>query len=253
MKLKIKDLITMISDKSLASTNQDIIDTINFTMNNFKLLLLNHEIGDVARWIIWRNKINYYGPFGPDKDDYSGKYASRRYSRGRKVFVDFGADNISSELCYAHPCIILYDFPNGSVVIPITEEERIVDKKRVKKTYDSEIEKLLIRVPESKPIFPENSILLVNRIKFIDKNRILNDLGVSIPNELLKDVEEKVARYFSPDIFHKKEFSEKECTTLKDEKQILESKNLELEKEVARLTKLLEEKELKLSKFEKIS
>jgi hypothetical protein len=70
-----------------------------------KNLVEPHTAKKVIPFILWQNVWNEFGFFGSQKDGKRRREATKKYSRGRKVFVDLGY-NISHEKSEPHPAIV---------------------------------------------------------------------------------------------------------------------------------------------------
>lgn len=210
-----------------------------------KNLVEPHTAKKVIPFILWQNMWNEFGFFGSQKDGKRRREATKKYSRGRKVFVDLGY-NISHEKSEPHPAIVLFNFVNLLVVIPTTSN----DNSKITR-MEQNIQKMDLVVPADGVIFPKETILQLHQIRMISKNRIITDLGCSITDyipddswidrintelkcpgliphgtNLLKVLEMKICAHYSPDVFSQLLKLRKEIQELEEKYQTL-SRQLE--------------------------
>jgi hypothetical protein len=221
-------------------------------------LLENFSINEIIPFIFWNDFWNDCGIYGPNRDTAVRPQTSLRYSRGRKVFVDFGCSNIGKETSLPHPAFIIYNFAETAIVVPTTSDDG--------STFTPEMESALIRCKGDKIIFPNDTIINLHQIRVISKNRIIRDLNCDarsyiltndavdelnrrlpssiIPHgiDLQKCIEFKLAHLYAPDIFFK-------FIGLKKE---LDSKEHELKIKTGELDKKTEDYKSLKSEYEKL-
>ncbi|GIM27774.1 hypothetical protein CPJCM30710_04400 [Clostridium polyendosporum] len=200
-------------------SNELVADRLKYTFNDTKKLLDSANIKDIIPFIIWNDTWNQYGIYGPKKDESYRPQAKLRYSKGRKVFVDFGCGNIGWETSLPHPAFILYNFAKTAVVIPTTSDDG--------SNFSNEMELSLIRCRKDNNVFPCDSLINLNQIRVISKNRILKDLNCSAQDYMLSNetvdelnsklpdpiipynidlkqcIEIKIAHLYAKDVFNK--------------------------------------------------
>jgi len=140
-------------------------------------LIKDKKCKDVIPYILWNNFVNDKGTLAPKT-----KIQYKRYVWGQKVFVDFGATNIQTELSFPHPAIVLFNFANTVIIVPTTTDDKTSD-------FSEDIEESIIKVKSDNAIFPKNSVINIHQIMSIHKERIINDLGVNVKNYIMDKVE----------------------------------------------------------------
>lgn len=191
------------------------------------------------KMILWQGILNQYGIYGNKKgsdrkfykknpltgDTEETTYASKSFSRGKVLSIDFGTSNIDYEFSLTHTGIVIADYPNLVVVIPVTSQS---DTK-----YDSLPEKIKeAMVPIAKsdyPLFENDSYALLHHIRSVSKNRITKIIGSISKTKLMDQLEQKL--YEQHSVFIKKKNDEK-IKELECKIQELENKNEELRKEI---------------------
>lgn len=170
--------------KNVDKVNMELLLTLNESID----LVQDVKCKDAVPYIIWNDFLNENGTLAPKKDK-----TYNRYVWGRKVFVDFGMTNIQTELSYPHPAIILYNFANTAIVIPITTDDKITG-------FTSDIERCIVKVKADNKIFPHDSIINMHQMCSIHKERIIKDLGCNV-KEFVLDAKE-IARLNSYEEYH---------------------------------------------------
>jgi mRNA-degrading endonuclease toxin of MazEF toxin-antitoxin module len=218
-------------------------------LQDTRTLVEPQPVSDVIPFILWQNQWNDIGFFGPKKNARYRKEAERKYSRGRKVFVDLGY-NIGQEGAMPHPCIVLYNFIDLLIVVPTTSNtgHKISN-------MEPDIQKVNLVVPKDGIIFPNETIIQLHQIRVVSKNRILKDLncnvrdyipmnewidqvnvGLKAPGlipygtDLQKVLEMKVCFHYAPDVFHQMLRLRQQVETLEQEKRTLTHQLDELRK-----------------------
>lgn len=150
--------------KNIDKVNMELLLTLNESVD----LIQDVKCKDSVPFIIWNDFLNKNGTLAPK----AGK-TYNRYVWGRKVFVDFGMTNIQTELSYPHPAILLYNFANTAIVIPITTDDKTTG-------FTPDIEECIIKVKSDNKIFPHDSIINIHQMCSIHKERIIKDLGCNV-------------------------------------------------------------------------
>ncbi|OEF98949.1 hypothetical protein BHF71_10585 [Vulcanibacillus modesticaldus] len=190
----IKGKLEQNCEKLNLSLNDNFIinNELDRTINNSNEILKNLPLLDIINFISWNDVWNKYGIYGSKKQEQRNNFSSKSYSRGRLLLIDYGHHNIGLEFSYEHIGVVLKDFGNLILVLPVTSDRG--------KRYPSKIENTIIRVKsEEYNQFDNDSILLLHQITSIGKNRIIKDLFQNISRtELFKKVEEKLIQIYSP-------------------------------------------------------
>lgn len=165
----------------IASTNADFDKQIQFTLNDSKKMLGTKKICEVTPFIFWNDFWNQFGIYSPGRDSMKDAASSNRYSRGRKVFVDFGCSNVGKETSLPHPAFIIYNFAETAIVVPTTSDDGSV--------FSREMEPALIRCKKDGKIFPADTLINLHQIRVISKNRIIKDLKCDARDYIVTDEE----------------------------------------------------------------
>jgi len=161
------------SVKKVDNVNMELLLTLDETTK----LLQNNKCKDIVPYILWNDLLNKSGTFTE-----KNKKKYNRYKWGDKVFVDFGATNIQTELSYPHPAILLYNLANTAIVVPTTTDDRPIN-------FTDDIEGCIIKVKSDGIIFPNDSIINVHQICSVHKERIINDLKCNVASYTICDNE----------------------------------------------------------------
>ncbi len=228
----------------ITTSNTFVNQQLNTTINDSNDLLRQQLIKDTIPFILWNDTWNEYGVYGSKRNSPARKYSNYRYSRGRKIFVEFGCGNIGREISLPHPAFVVYNFPKTAVIVPTTSDDGSPFSKKIKKA--------LIRCPSDGQVFPKDSLINLHQITMISKNRILNDLNCSASQYNLPDssvdeinknigkdlieygidlkecIELKLAHLYAPDIFFK-------LFQYKEEVEKLKNKNNQLQNTIEQL------------------
>ncbi|MCQ6281075.1 type II toxin-antitoxin system PemK/MazF family toxin [Bacillus sp. EB600] len=201
----------------IVSQEKDVANQLRYTLNDTSSILDNNLVKEVVPFIFWNDTWNKIGFFGLSKNHPVRAVSGKRYSRGRKVFVDFGL-NAGRESSLPHPAIVIHNFKDLVLVAPTTsEDDGLLDK---------EIEKVIISVPKDGIVFPQDTIIELHQMRCVSKNRIINDLNCNVdqyivPNDTVDElnkkmkttvipyganlkqvIEAKLCYHYAPDIFH---------------------------------------------------
>ncbi|MET3505626.1 type II toxin-antitoxin system PemK/MazF family toxin [Halalkalibacter oceani] len=203
--------------KSFVELHLKINESLKKTLN----VIENQDLINASKFVRWNDDWNEYGIYG-SKREVLKEVASKTYSRGRILFIDFGHHNIGREFSHNHAGVVLKDFGSVIEVLPITSDKG--------KKFSSDIEKAIIRVKKADyNQFDNNSILLTHQIQSISKNRIIKDLHKTIAKtELMVQIEERLSFTYAP-YYSKKQ---------NDEINSLSEKVLQLEEEIRIMSEL---------------
>jgi len=165
------------------STSDDefVSSQLNDTLGQSKNSISNYTLEKTIPFVLWNDSWNNYGVFGLKSNE---KKQYWRYSGGQIVHVDFGCGNIKTELSFPHPAIILYNFAQTAIVIPITTDDK-------KTAFDDEIENVIIKVKSKENSIPNDSIINIHQLKAIHKERIINKLKYNVKKYIVDDQEIK--------------------------------------------------------------
>lgn len=151
------------------------------------------SIQDVATWLL-------------DKDTWldfedNGNQPYPQLGKGRVINVNPGIDNIGREQRYVHMHIVLAEYKETFIGVPITNAK--IEKN--KPVLRNELE-VLLKDPKYKKPFkefrcPKPSVVDLRNIRGFDKKRIVEDKlyssGRSIPNTYKRNIEQAILRLFT--------------------------------------------------------
>ncbi|WAH38140.1 type II toxin-antitoxin system PemK/MazF family toxin [Alicyclobacillus dauci] len=158
--------------------DQYVSDELDSTLHGEKDLLENKQIKKVVPHILFKDFWNTYGILGPLRDDDPKK----RYSRGRKIYVDFGTGNIGKEASLPHPAFVLMNMAQTVIVVPTHSDE---DAKA--EAYSEEVKKATIWCPKDGVIFPKDTTINMYDIRSVSKHRVINDLKCDAEDYIMPD------------------------------------------------------------------
>jgi PemK-like, MazF-like toxin of type II toxin-antitoxin system len=233
------------------STNGTVNHQLRNTLADTRVLLESKNLKEVIPYIIWNDLWNEIGVFGPLRNRPKNTSLSIRFTRGRKIFVDFGY-NAGKELSMPHPAIVLHNFSDFLVVIPTNKDDN--------PNLSKDIQKVVLQVPKDSNIFPQDTMISLHQIRIVAKNRIIRDLGCNvqdyiIPNDtidhinrgfnmstpvlsygtnLKQAIETKITYHYSPDVFH-------HMLRLETKNQVLELENETLKEEIKQMKEAMSE------------
>lgn len=224
--------------KHATSSNTLVEEQLHLTLSHSKEMMGSQNLENTIPFILWNDYWNKVGIYGSHRDIAFRPTSSLRYTRGRKVYVDFGC-NVGKETSIPHPAIVIYNFAETMIVVPTTSDDG--------SPFTEEMENALIHCPKDGNIFPQDTIINLHQIRCISKNRIISDLQCSVqdyflPNQKIDElnrrighmiipyranlktcIEIKLTHLYSPNVFH-------ELRTSNRQIEILEERIFELEK-----------------------
>ncbi|MBL4952201.1 type II toxin-antitoxin system PemK/MazF family toxin [Neobacillus sp. YIM B02564] len=178
--------------KKVVLHEQTVSSQLRYTLSDTRNVLEQKTVENVVPYILWNDTWNKIGFFGPDKDHPTTHHAGKRYSRGRKVFVDFGL-NAGREASLPHPAIVIQNFKDLVLVAPTTSNDG--------GALDPSIEKVILSVPGDGVIFPQDTLIELHQMRCVAKNRIINDLKVNVdqyivPNRVVDTLNQQMKNAF---------------------------------------------------------
>lgn len=172
----------------------ELKNEIKNVLDDTKIILYKQSREDAIKYILWQGLLNRYGIlgsnrrqhrlFGQDKTDY---YA-QEYQHGDIVSIDFGTSNIGSEFSFTHTALVLHEFTDFLIVIPITTAK---DGRLENKPLDEQESTFVIHKSDFSFI-EADSYVLIYQIKSISKNRITKRIGNITGSKFLCDVDSEV-------------------------------------------------------------
>jgi mRNA-degrading endonuclease toxin of MazEF toxin-antitoxin module len=184
-KLKTSNLTAILGDKKIdkkqkASTSLIVCSELNNLFNDMKIMLLNQNIEDSIKYILWQGLLNRYGIFGYQRNNIRkfGKeqditYSDKTYECGDLLSIDFGTSNFGNEFSFTHSAYVVSDFTDYIIVVPITScgEGRLESK-----PLDGQEATILLSKEEFK-VLANDSYALTYQIRSVTKSRITKYIG----------------------------------------------------------------------------
>lgn len=203
------------------STDIKIIKDITTIISKINNKIAQSSIQDAATWLLEKDDWLSFEESGPEHYPQLG--------RGRVINVNPGIDNIGREQRYIHMYIVLAEYKETFVGVPITNAKI----KNNKPVLRNEMEVLLINPNYKKPYkefrCPKPSVVDLRNIRGFDKKRIVKDslykTGRFIPDTYKSDIDNAILKLF---IFNQDKLI---VNLIKD----LAEENLNLKKELDRI------------------
>jgi mRNA-degrading endonuclease toxin of MazEF toxin-antitoxin module len=202
----------------------ELANTIRDTLDLFD----NLSAEEAAQFILWHDLWLDFGTYGVKRrSERTPGFSFNRWDRGQIISVDFGL-NIGKEFSFMHPAIVVTNFYDFVIVVPLTGDEGPIPK-----TYPKDIDGAMLRVKKTDPRLIDkttglqiqlnkDSIAMVPHVRCISKNRIRNNTGINIANTpFFEEIQDTLYRYLCSDLVKKHELNVKELEaqieTLKQE------------------------------------
>ena len=203
------------------SSSEDMFEFFKVQNNTFKFIK-NLSLYDLSSWVI-------------SKHSFLNKAKSKKnyisYKRGTIVLADFGV-NFNSEISYNHPGVVLNQTSDKVLVAPCSTG-------RLRKAFKDPNDPATIYpqylIGEKTHGFTKKTVILLDDVRWISKNRILNSFNI-VDSNLFKKIQDSFLNIFA-DFYTKKIET---LTQLKDS-QLQEIENLKLK---------IEENEKIIKKFQ---
>ena len=236
-KFKASSVISMLkrfTDEEKNKKSQSCLelkDEIKNVLDDTKIILYRQSREDAIKYILWQGLLNKYGIFGSNRRQHRlfGQnkidYYSQEYQHGDIVSIDFGTSNIGNEFSFTHTALVLHEFTDFLIVIPITTAK---DGRLEKKPLDEQESTFVIRKNDFSFI-ESDSYVLIYQLKSISKNRITKRIGNISGSKFLCDIDSEVFNILLDPL--SKKFSE-EITNLNikisDYENIIEEKDAKI-------------------------
>jgi mRNA-degrading endonuclease toxin of MazEF toxin-antitoxin module len=198
-KLNVHNLISVLKDnfinkKQKASTSPVIRSELENLFQDMETMLLNQNIEESVKYILWQGLLNRYGIFGYDRNTVrmfgvnKTSYSDKTYKRGDVLSIDFGASNLGNEFSYTHLGIVINDYTDYSVIVPLTsfKEERLESKPEDQKNAT------MLLYKEDYNFLEDDSLVLIYQIRSISKNRITKYIGRVDDSEFFDNIFSKM-------------------------------------------------------------
>ncbi|NFF80839.1 type II toxin-antitoxin system PemK/MazF family toxin [Clostridium botulinum] len=240
--------------RNITSTNEIMMNEIEKILVATKDNIINAEIEKAINW-------SYYKNTWLKNESKSLKNKFYNYERGDIIIsLDLGTLNIGTEIRYPHPCVVLYDNNEDWIIVtPITAAQ--IDKS-VGKPIIHEFE-VYIDEQKKKPRnerefhFKKKSVIQVDQIYRVSKNRAVNKKRMKLREDLLNQIDNVILQKYIPKkhkLFEKMkelnlDISNKLNNEIKNNELLIKQIN-ENEKEITSLKNKIEE--LKKSNLKKI-
>lgn len=234
----LKELSDIDKTKKAQSSNE-IKEEIKNVLEDTKVLLYRQTREDAIKYVLWQGLLNQYGIFGT-KRSYKrefGKekicYYNQSYLHGDLVSIDFGTSNVGSEFSFTHTALVMHDYTDYLIVIPITscKEGRLENKPN-----DEQLSTIIIEKDKFKFIESDSYILLY-QIRSICKNRITKRIGSIANSEILELIDYKIFELLLNPIF---KIYNNEVTTLYEKLSEREKTITELSEKLNNIKNIVE-------------
>ena len=206
-KFNANNLISILNDNAISKSQKaKNINTINAEMSNLfddiKAIIDNQSVEDTIKYLLWQGLLNNYGIFGYKRNEirtfgkYKKSYSDKSYNRGDLLSIDFGTSNIGKEFSYTHTGIVIGDYSNYVIIIPITtcEEGRLDNKS------SDELQSTMIIYKKDCPILVSDSFVLLYQIKSVSKNRITKNIGNISNTPIMNEIDTNLAHIYIPNL-----------------------------------------------------
>lgn len=175
------------------SSNQEIKDEIKKLCNDIKLMLYHQNREDALKYALWQGLLNQYGIFGTKRNLHRKELYTGDFNHGDLISIDFGTSNIGSEFSYTHTAIVLKNYTDFIVVIPITSCK---DGRLEHKPIDEQEDTLVLTNKDFKDLDSESYVMLY-QIRSVSKNRIQKVIGSIANTDLMSKIDYKLAEIFA--------------------------------------------------------
>lgn len=198
--IKLLDSLSDVDKGKKARNFNSIKAQIDNVMLDTKIMLNNQSAEDVIKYILWQGILNQYGIFGQKRNDErtfkGGKenYYSKSYIHGDLLSIDFGTSNLGNEFAFTHTAIVIADYTDYVLVIPVTscKEGRLED------TPEDEIRDILTITKKDFEDIESDSYVLLYQIRSVSKNRITKYIGTISGTNILDNIDKKIIEIFAP-------------------------------------------------------
>jgi len=234
-KIDFRKLFSILGDKrkrtGLAKNNPDIVNEISKITAKMENFLKNLTVEEAIKSIVWQDTLMQFGTYGRIKntakqvkkiDKESGKpykvsYLKEHLSRGKIISVDFGVSNIGTELSLLHLAVVISDYPNIVVVVPLTSQ-----KDTEGKSISPDITKDFIPIYQKDYQFLDSdSYIMPHQIRAVSKNRVTGIIDSISGTEAMYNLELKLYNSLTKFIKKKNEDEINYLNSRIDELQIM--------------------------------
>ncbi|RFU70620.1 type II toxin-antitoxin system PemK/MazF family toxin [Peribacillus saganii] len=190
------------NNPKLAHTNLTILNELQNILADTGQAIQRLTEEEAIKTILWQGVLNEFGIYGDKKgtnrvfykkNKATGKsdpttFASESFSRGKVLSIDFGTSNLDYEFSLTHTGIVLAEYKNLLVVVPVTSQ-----KDKTLTSLPKEIQDVLIPITKKEyPFFENDSFALLHHIRSISKNRITKVIGSVAKTDIMDQIEEKL-------------------------------------------------------------
>lgn len=241
MSVNITKLLSLLANRSIlrnkAKTNHDLKNEISKIADTVKGWYENLTVEKAIKSILWQGVLREYGTYGYKthqnksfkRADGSFYNYNQAFSRGKMLSIDFGVTNIGREFALTHTGIVIADYTNMVVVIPMTSQEGVELS-----NLPSDIRDSLISIYKKDYSQIENdSYIMPYQIRVVSKNRITKKgiVGSLANTDIMLTIEESLYKTQTP---HLKKLQNEKITILENQnEELIETvKNLESKLEI---------------------
>jgi len=205
------NLINILKNKSInksdvAKTNSVLVSEMDNCFEDTKSIINELTVEKAIKYVLWNGLCNNYGLHGINRNksrefkiNKKGNtikkyYYKQRYGRGKLLSIDFGTSNIGRELAYTHSGIVLADYTDYVVVVPITSKKDFNLSQLA-----PDIQKVILLIEKSEyPKIDSDSYVLMHQIKSVSKNRITKIITSFSKTKMMEQIEQKLFEVHCP-------------------------------------------------------
>lgn len=221
-------------------SSKEIKEEIKKLCNDIKLILYHQNREDALKYALWQGLLNQYGIFGTKRNLHKTPLYTGDFKHGDLISIDFGTSNIGREFSYTHTAIVLKNYTDYIVVIPITSCK---DGRLEHKPIDEQRDTLVLTNKDFKDLDSESYIMLY-QMRSVSKNRIQKKIGSIANSELMNNIDYKLA-----EIFAEKEY--KDFLDAKETIKDISEKNIKLKEKYEKTEMCIQELENLLKNINK--
>lgn len=192
-----------------------VSDEIDKVLFNLESHLKNMNADKAIKKILWQGILNQFGTYGSrsgqlrkyKKNDYKGNsieyHYNHQFTKGSLLSIDFGTSNIDRELSLTHTGIVLADYTDMVIVVPITSKSSL-DYENLSMDIKKDI---MILLKKDYPQIENDSYVLTYQLRAVSKNRITQKgiVGTFDNTVIMDEIENKIISMFSFDRYKKQQ------------------------------------------------
>lgn len=162
------------------------------SLKNYEFKLTEQSAYEIALWI----ESNEKHLSASQQNNFT------KYNLGEFLLVDFGWNNYDREFAYIHPAIVIKETPTKIFIVPCSSGAPRKDRNG--NTYPE------FEVGTTADGFQRNTVVMLYKAKYIDKNRVISRLGKT-SNQFFDKIYNKLfEQIFEPIHYKLKKLEEKQ-------------------------------------------